>query len=121
MQRSGIEVSTNIFSQYTYTPLMGASFNSARVEVIETLIRLGADYKLKDGSGKTAQVWMKESRGNSRIQHNYLDSFAIFEALSSVYIKRLGRESPLRYLPKELLRSVRDALVLETKSDEKQD
>jgi len=101
---------------YEYTPLMASAYNGASLSLVAGLLALGGDMSMVDSQNRKARDWALEG------QHGYiatfLDNIMMIPALCSVYVPRLGGKSPLKILPKDLMRQVRNALCVPTKKPE---
>ena len=100
----------NVEDNYTYSPLMASSYNGAHLSLVGALLALGADIHKKDQMGRRALDWSREGQRGEIT--TYLDNIMVVPAMCAVYVNRLGRKSPLRLLPVEVIRMVRDTLVL---------
>jgi len=100
----------NKIDAYTYTPLMAAAYNGSSLALVGSLLRLGADANIKDNHQRTAAFWAKE--GNFSEISTFLDNFYLMPVLCSVYVDRLGQNSALRMLPKEILRMIRNMVMM---------
>lgn len=101
--------------RFSYTPLQAASFNQGDVQMIGHLLRRGADPDYIDMMKtyrRSASSWAALNKRWTIVR--YLDTFPIMLVLASSQDHvRVASNSLLKLLPKELLRLVRDYLVLE--------
>ena len=89
---------------------MAASYNGSSLSLVGFLLHLGADMNMLDSQGRTASDWAIE--GHFPHTANFLREIPIIPVLCSVYIHRLGVNSPLRQLPKDMLKMLRDMLCI---------
>lgn len=112
-----------IRDMYSFTPLMASCFRRASVNLVGRLLYHGAEPTLCDSHMRTGADWARtfNSELGQRVDNGqtiacFLDSYRIvFTLISAKDIARLlrgGRRCPLSMLPKDLLRLVRDALVV---------
>jgi hypothetical protein len=92
---------------------MAAAYNGASLPLVGVLLSLGADIWLLDSQGRNARDWAIE--GNHEDIATFLDNITIIPELCSAYIQRLGMRSPLKALPRDLMRMVRNALCVPSK------
>lgn len=98
---------------------MAASYNGSSLSLVGALLQLGADMDMLDTQGRTARDWAIE--GNFPYTANFLKEIRIIPVLCSVYIHRLGVNSPLRQLPKDMIKLLRDMLCVPSRKGAEND
>ena len=93
---------------------MASSYNGASMSLVGALLALGANLNAVDQASRKASDWAREGH-HSQIA-TFLDNIMVIPLLCSVYIPRLGKQSKLRLLPKDVFRLVREMLAIRTDS-----
>jgi len=90
---------------------MSAAYNRASLTLVGALLSLGAQIDAEDQYKRTARDWaVEDHNAHTAI---YLDEIMLIPILCSVYsVKRVGSKSLLKMLPKDMIRLVRDMLVI---------
>jgi hypothetical protein len=107
-----VQAGADVNSSVRFTPLSGAAL-SGHLKMARNLLLWGADPSRVDSDGNTARQNAKRSRHGKVVR--LLDAWGNIQAVwvvrSAGQVKRLGAQSSLRFLPKDLCRGVGSMLV----------